>query len=165
MPALKGNLHYIHCRASASPFEVSPETTAHKPYNCSSRSCSRPCSVYYWWWARFDCRCRLVQHNDNLKRCARKMRNVHKRQPFSTLATVHVMWTGANKLGPRNPGLEAKIDIQMTPLYPAPANSFMWGSLRLAPKMFEHSDYQERGTVCMSLNYRKMRFWKNGIVN
>ena len=157
MPARKGNLRYIHCHASASPFEVSPETTAHKSCNCSSCSCSRSCSLYHWLWARFDCRCRLVQYNDHLKLCARKMRNVRERQPFSTRAT-RCAWCGRVQIS-LFPGTVARrpkstyIRHHCTKHHTTRLCEARSGSPQKC-----HSDYQERGTVCMSLNYRRMRF-------
>ena len=122
MPAHKGNLHsiallqpaplkcvptlarlYTLClRARAictlllcfsQPFEVCPETAAHKPYNCSSRSYSRFPSVYHWLWARLDCCCHVGRYNYHLKRSAGKIQSVCERQPFSTRATRYA-WCG-----------------------------------------------------------------------
>ena len=96
--------------ASVSPFEVSPEAPAHKPYNCSCHLYYRFCSKYHWWWARLDCCCCLVRYTEYLKHSAGKIWNVCERQPCCPSHTVCVMWQVQLNLVPRTP--EAKIDVR-----------------------------------------------------
>ena len=80
MLACKSNFHPIAVLQPGP--EVCPETAAHKPYNCSSRSSSQFCSVYHWRWARLYCCCSFVPCNDHLKRSTEKMWNVRVRCHF-----------------------------------------------------------------------------------